>query len=156
MLRWSKGEILRETGSHKLPPDVITANPSSRQFGSSPTARKLPAERFSYREYQNEQPEYIKIRKPSKTAPAICKKLIVIPSDGTMTPSIAFCSQRYHRPHCVYPPSQKTTGLPVDECANNQYATARCRPEAEADNRVVAEGEDGYFSGTTGLPVGLH
>jgi len=55
-----------------------------------------------------------------------------------------------------YPPSQKTTGLPVDECANNQYATARCRPEAESDNRVVAEGEDGYFSGTTGLPVGLH
>ena len=44
----------------------------------------------------------------------------------------------------------------MDECANNQYATARCRPEAEADNRVVAEGEDGYFSGTTGLPVGLH
>ncbi|MBW2566879.1 MAG: hypothetical protein JRE24_08365, partial [Deltaproteobacteria bacterium] len=37
-----------------------------------------------------------------------------------------------------------------------QYATARCRPEAKADNRVVAEGEDGYFSGTTGLPVGLH
>ncbi|MBW2171505.1 MAG: hypothetical protein JRF69_05920 [Deltaproteobacteria bacterium] len=55
-----------------------------------------------------------------------------------------------------YPPSPKTTGLPVDECANNQHATARCRPEAEADNRVVAEGEDGYFSGTTGLPVGLH
>ncbi|MBW2565650.1 MAG: hypothetical protein JRE24_01960 [Deltaproteobacteria bacterium] len=27
-----------------------------------------------------------------------------------------------------YPPSQKTTGLPVDESANNQYATARCRP----------------------------
>ncbi|MBW1769818.1 MAG: hypothetical protein JRJ17_01385 [Deltaproteobacteria bacterium] len=44
----------------------------------------------------------------------------------------------------------------MDECANNQYATARCRPEAEADNRVVAESEDGYFSGTTGLPVGLH
>ncbi|MBW2173191.1 MAG: hypothetical protein JRF64_00820 [Deltaproteobacteria bacterium] len=44
----------------------------------------------------------------------------------------------------------------MDECANNQYTTARCRPEAEADNRVVAEGEDGYFSGTTGLPVGLH
>jgi len=53
-----------------------------------------------------------------------------------------------------YPPSHKTTGLPVDEFANNQYATARCRLEAEADNRVVAEGEDGYFSGTTGLPVG--
>ncbi|MBW2566822.1 MAG: hypothetical protein JRE24_08070 [Deltaproteobacteria bacterium] len=44
----------------------------------------------------------------------------------------------------------------MDECADNQYATARCRPEAEADNRVVAEGEDGYFSGTTGLPVGFH
>jgi len=55
-----------------------------------------------------------------------------------------------------YPPSQKTTGLPVDECANNQYAMARCRPEAEADNRVLAEGEDRYDHGTTGLPVGLH
>jgi len=42
--------------------------------------------------------------------------------------------------------------LPVDECANNQYATARCRPEAEADNRVVAEGEDGYFSGAPFSP----
>ena len=46
----------------------------------------------------------------------------------------------------------------MDECANNQYATARCRPEAEADNRVVAEGEDGYFSGdhgfTRGAPYG--
>jgi hypothetical protein len=42
----------------------------------------------------------------------------------------------------------------VDECANNQYATARCRPEAEADNRVVAEGEDGYFSGDHGLTRG--
>jgi len=28
-------------------------------------------------------------------------------------------------------------------------------PKAEADNRGVAEGEDGYFWGTTGLPVGL-
>ena len=44
----------------------------------------------------------------------------------------------------------------MDECANDRYATARCRPEAEADNRVVAEGEDGYYHGTTGLPVGLH
>jgi hypothetical protein len=43
----------------------------------------------------------------------------------------------------LYPPSQKTTGLPVDECANALCATARCRPEAEADNRGVAEGEDG-------------
>ena len=29
-------------------------------------------------------------------------------------------------------------------------------PKVEADNRGVAEGEDGYFRGTTGLPVGLH
>jgi len=56
----------------------------------------------------------------------------------------------------IYPPSQKTTGLPVHECANNRYATARCRPGAEADNRVVAVGEDGYYHGTTGLSVGLH
>ena len=42
----------------------------------------------------------------------------------------------------------------MDECANNQYATARCRPEAEADNRVVAEGEDGYFSGDHGFTRG--
>jgi len=38
----------------------------------------------------------------------------------------------------LYPPSQKTTGLPVDECANAHYAPARCRPEAEADNRGEA------------------
>jgi hypothetical protein len=30
------------------------------------------------------------------------------------------------------------------------------RPDPEADNRVVAEGEDGYYHGTPGLPVGLH
>ena len=45
-----------------------------------------------------------------------------------------------------YPPLQKTTGLPVDECANAVCATARCRPKTEADNRVVAEGEDGLAS----------
>ena len=26
----------------------------------------------------------------------------------------------------------------------------------KADNHGVAEGEDGYFNGTTGLPVGIH
>ncbi len=26
----------------------------------------------------------------------------------------------------------------------------------KADNRGVAEGEDGYLNGTTGLPVGIH
>jgi hypothetical protein len=44
----------------------------------------------------------------------------------------------------VYPLSQKTTALPVDECANASpigvervdYASARCRTQAEADNRV--------------------
>jgi hypothetical protein len=29
-------------------------------------------------------------------------------------------------------------------------------PLVEADNRVVAGGEDGHFYVTTGLPVGLH
>ena len=29
-------------------------------------------------------------------------------------------------------------------------------PQEKADNRGVAEGEDGYFNGTTGLPVGIH
>jgi hypothetical protein len=53
-----------------------------------------------------------------------------------------------------YPPSQKTTGMPVDECKKiaKLFATARCHPKDKADNRVVAEGEDGYFNGTTGLP----
>ena len=47
--------------------------------------------------------------------------------------------------------------MPVDECKKNKLiATARCHPKDKADNRVVAEGEDGYFNGTTGLPVGLH
>ena len=35
-------------------------------------------------------------------------------------------------------------------------ATAWCHPIDEADNHGVAEGEDGYFNGTTGLPVGIH
>jgi len=26
----------------------------------------------------------------------------------------------------------------------------------KADNHGLAEGEDGYFNGTTGLPVGIH
>jgi hypothetical protein len=56
----------------------------------------------------------------------------------------------------LYPPSQETTGLSVDECANNRYVTTRCHPEAEADNRVVVQGENGYFHGATGLPMGFH
>jgi hypothetical protein len=63
---------------------------------------------------------------------------------------------------CFYPPSQLTTDLSVDKCANTsligvkdmRYAMARCRIQAEADNRgrLVAskplaksetEGEDG-------------
>ena len=38
-------------------------------------------------------------------------------------------------------------------------ATARCHPKDKADNRVVAEGEDGYFNppaADDGLPVGIH
>ena len=45
--------------------------------------------------------------------------------------------------------------MPVDECKKNKLiATARCHPKDKADNRGV--GEDGYFNGTTGLPVGIH
>ena len=29
-------------------------------------------------------------------------------------------------------------------------------PKLKADNRVLSEGEDGYFNGTTGLPAELH
>ena len=39
---------------------------------------------------------------------------------------------------------------------NKLIATARCHPTEKADNHGVAEGEDGYFNGTTGLPVGIH
>jgi hypothetical protein len=54
-------------------------------------------------------------------------------------------------PNLLYPPSQKTTGLPVDErkkyspigVEDRRCAMARFRPEDAADNRVVAEGEDG-------------
>jgi len=45
----------------------------------------------------------------------------------------------------------------VDECQKYRLiATARCHPKDAADNHGVAEGEDGYFNGTTGLPVGIH
>jgi hypothetical protein len=53
-----------------------------------------------------------------------------------------------------YPPSQNTTGMPVDECAI--CFGAMFAPKTKADNRGVASGEDGYFYGTTGSPVGLH
>jgi len=56
----------------------------------------------------------------------------------------------------LYPPSQKTMGLSVDECANAVCATARCRPKTEVDYLVVAETEDGHLNGTTDLSVGLH
>ena len=39
---------------------------------------------------------------------------------------------------------------------NKVIATARCHPKEKVDNRGVAEGEDGYFNGTTDLPVGIH
>ena len=48
---------------------------------------------------------------------------------------------RFLRDAQFYPPSQKTTGLPVDECMFS--ASARFRPHSVADNRGVAEGEDG-------------
>ena len=64
--------------------------------------------------------------------------------------------KHYQSEQGFYPPSQKTTGLPMDECTNAVCATARCRPNTEANNRVVAEGEDGYLNGITDLPVRLH
>jgi hypothetical protein len=45
-------------------------------------------------------------------------------------------------------------GLPVDEYLSKCSATARCRPKAEVDNRVVAQGKGGCYRGTAGLPVG--
>ncbi len=55
-----------------------------------------------------------------------------------------------------YPPSQNTTGMPVDECKRNKLiATARCHPKDKAHNHGVAEGEDGYFNGTTGFTKGF-
>ena len=64
--------------------------------------------------------------------------------------------QNYPSAYSIYPPSQNTTGMPVDECTDISKASARCHPKDRADNRGVAEGEDGYFNGTTGLPVGIH
>ena len=67
-----------------------------------------------------------------------------------------------------YPPSQNTTGMLVDECIKHKLiATARCHPKKRRISaaacsgraqRVKSEvgGEDGYFNGTTGLPVGIH
>ena len=52
--------------------------------------------------------------------------------------------------------------MPVDECKKNKLiATARCHPKDKADNHGVlsrrsSKSEDGYFNGTTGLPVGIH
>jgi hypothetical protein len=40
-----------------------------------------------------------------------------------------------------YPPSQKTTGLPVDECMF--FGFGAMSPQSVADNRGVAKGEDG-------------
>jgi hypothetical protein len=54
----------------------------------------------------------------------------------------------------VYPRSRKTTGLPVNECAHARHATARCRVQARADNRVVAEGEDWYLIRDDGFTRG--
>jgi len=39
---------------------------------------------------------------------------------------------------------------------NKLIASARCHPSNKADNRGVAEGEDGYFNATTDLSVWIH
>jgi hypothetical protein len=59
-----------------------------------------------------------------------------------------------HRLSFFYPPLQKTTGLPW---MNEQTVVMLWRdvsPKAEVDNCDIAEGEGGYFWGSTGLPVG--
>ena len=72
-----------------------------------------------------------------------------------MTKTTGIKYRRNSNKASVYPPSQETMGLselaeiptnlggPLNECENDPCATARCRPEVVADNRVVAEGEDG-------------
>ena len=46
--------------------------------------------------------------------------------------------------------------MPVDEYTDISKASARCHPKDKADNRGGAGGEDGYFNGIEGLPVGIH
>ena len=63
-----------------------------------------------------------------------------------------------------YPPTQKTTGLPVDECENsNPFASADVRPYLEKADRYSAKLPNENFGakqndleGTTALAVGLH
>jgi len=66
-----------------------------------------------------------------------------------------------------YPPAQKTTGLPVDECEiGNPSATADVHSCLEKADRYsaklpptgsVADGaKQNYLEGTTALAVGLH
>ncbi len=59
------------------------------------------------------------------------------------------------RTSIVYPPSHKSRGLPVVECVKHLCYGAMS-PQNEADNRVEAVSEDGYFDGIRGLPVGIH
>jgi hypothetical protein len=56
-----------------------------------------------------------------------------------------------------YPPSQNTTGMPVDECLNIRSLLRRdATPWKKANTRGAAEGQDGYVYGITGYPVGAH
>ena len=40
---------------------------------------------------------------------------------------------------------RRESGEAVDECETHGFAAAGYRPKAEADNRVAAEGEKGFF-----------
>jgi hypothetical protein len=51
---------------------------------------------------------------------------------------------------------RRPRACPWINAKTNIIATARCHPRNKADNRGVAEGEDGYFNETKGLPVGIH
>jgi hypothetical protein len=53
------------------------------------------------------------------------------------------------------PPSQNTTGMPVDECLTIRSLLRRdVTPWKRVNNRGVAEDEDGYFNGNAGYPAG--
>jgi hypothetical protein len=51
-------------------------------------------------------------------------------------------------------PATSTADRPVDECVNDQYAMAKCLPEDEADNSVVARCEDGHIIRDHGFTPG--
>ncbi len=46
--------------------------------------------------------------------------------------------------------------MPAEECQKKDNCYGAISSKDKADNRGVAEGQDEYINGTTGLPVGIH